>query len=273
MIFWVIVGAMTLVALATLLLPLLRKEQGAELDRRLQNITIYRHRMQELEADVSAGVLPAEDAASAREELMQRLPQDLAQQDFRSRTTNRKNRLLIMALVVLLPLLGTALYIYRGGIQRLHTSRNMHRLQSNANQLAQKLNEHPKNPQEWFLLGKMRMSLRHYSKAATAYAQAETYSPNPSARLLSRQAQALGMAAGGDFRGKPNQLLKHALEINPFNTEALWLSGVAEEESNKPARALSYWKQINQANLPKPFKGLLDKRISQIKQALSEKSQ
>jgi len=39
MIFWVTVGAMTLVALATLLLPLPLREQGAELDRRQQNIS------------------------------------------------------------------------------------------------------------------------------------------------------------------------------------------------------------------------------------------
>lgn len=273
MIFWAIAGAMVLVALMTLLLPLLRRKQSAELDRRQQNITIYRHRMRELKADVAAGVLSEEDAASAREELVERLPQDMDQQDSKAPISDRKNRWLIMASVILLPLLGTALYISRGGIQRLHTSKNIHSLQSNATRLAQDLNAHPGNSQEWFLLGKMRMALGHYAKAAKAYAQAEAHNPNPSARILSRQAQALGMAAGGDFRGKPSQLLNRALKINPFNTEALWLSGVAAEESHDPARALSYWRRISQANLPAPFKRLLNRRISQVKQALSEKSQ
>lgn len=268
MIFWTIAGAMTLVALATLLLPLFRRKQSVELDRRQQNIAIYRHRMEELKSDVSAGVLSPEDASSAREELVRRLPQDLVLQDAKVSTATRKNRWLTLALAILLPLLGVALYVSGGGIQRLRISHNTHKLQDVAHQLAQKLEANPRSMQGWVLLGKMRMSLGYYGKAASAYAQAEAYSPHPSARILSRQAQALGMAADGDFRGKPSQLLERALNIDPSNTEALWLSGVAAEESNAPGRALSYWKQISQANLPKPFKKLLNKRMSQARQAL-----
>jgi len=272
MIFWIAAGAMTLIALTVVMVPLLRNRQSVQVDRREQNIAIYRHRLQELESDVEAGVLSAEEAAGAREELIQRLPHDLTEEASPGRSTCAKKRWVVTVLVAALPLLGVAMYVASGGIQRLSASRDTHKIDSITAQLAQKLNAHPDNPQGWFLLGRLRMSIGHYSEAAAAYAQAEAYSAAPSARILSRQAQALGMAAGGDFRGTPCQLLARALRIDPSNTEALWLSGVAAQESDDPARALSYWKQISQANLPKPFKTLLNKRMTQVRQALGDSS-
>lgn len=268
MIVWFILGAMTLVALAVVIIPLFRKQPSGEMDRDEQNIAIYRHRLQELSSDVAAGVLAEEEAAGAREELVYRLPQDLKANP-ENRHTSRKNRWIAAAVVVVVPLLGGAFYFSSGGMHRLQESRQEHRLQSRANQLAQKVQEHPQNPQRWFLLGRIRMSLGHYSKAATAYAQAEAHVPLPNAKILSRQAQALGMAAGGDFRGHPQKLLDQALKIDPSNTEALWLAGVAAQESNKPRQALAYWKRISQANLPQPFKTLLNKRMRQVRQGFA----
>lgn len=269
MIFWVVAGAMTFIALTVVLVPLLRSRQSAQVDRREQNIAIYRHRLQELESDVAAGVLSSEEAAGAREELIQRLPHDLAEETPSGSFTTGKKRWIATVLVGVLPLLGVAMYVASGGMQRLSASRDTHKIDSITTQLTQRLNAHPDNPQGWFLLGRLRMSIGHYSEAAAAYAQAEAYSATPNARILSRQAQALGMAAGGDFRGTPSKLLARALEIDPSNTEALWLSGVAAQESDNPARALSYWQQIGQANLPKPFKALLNKRMKQVRQLMN----
>jgi len=268
---WFVFGAMTLVALAVVMIPLFRKKPSGEMDRDEQNIAIYRHRLQELSSDVAAGVLSEEEAANAREELVQRLPQDLSSNP-EKRRVSRKNRWIAAAVVVIVPLLGGALYVTNGGMQRLQQSRHEHKLESRAHHLAQKLQKHPQNPKGWFLLGRIRMTLSHYSQAASAYAQAEAHVPFPNAKILSRQAQALGMAAGGDFRGHPQKLLEQALKRDPSNTEALWLAGVAAQESHKPQKALAYWKKISQTNLPQAFKTLLNTRMKQARQSLAAKS-
>lgn len=272
MIAWFVFGAMMLVALSVAMMPLLCKNSSREMDRDEQNIAIYRHRLQELASDAAAGVLAEEEADGAREELVHRLPRDLKGVITDNRQPSGKSRWLAAAFVVVLPLLGGAFYVTSGGMQRLHASRHEHKLESDASQLAQKLQAHPQNPQEWFLLGRIRMSLGHYSQAAAAYAQAEAHVPLPNAEILSHQAQALGMAAGADFRGQPKKLLDQALKIDPANTEALWLAGVAAQEANDYRHALAYWKRISQADLPRSFKTLLNKRIRQVRQALAANS-
>lgn len=271
MIVWFVFGAMTLVALAVVMIPLFRKRPSVEMDRDEQNIAIYRHRIQELTSDVAAGVLAEEEAAGAREELVHRLPQDLRANP-ENRRMSAKNRWVAATVIVIVPLLGGAFYVASGGVQRIQESSHAHKMESDASQLAQKLQTHPQNPQGWFLLGRIRMSLGHYSQAAAAYAQAEAHVPLPNAEILSHQAQALGMAAGGDFRGHPKELLDQALKIDPANTEALWLAGVAAQESNDYRHALAYWKRISQADLPQSFKTLLNKRIRQVRQALAANS-
>lgn len=270
MIFWLAAGGMALIAFATLAVPLLRRRGAPSSDRRRQNIEIYRHRLLELESDVSAGVIAAEEVGGARDELLRRLPRDIERDEPARSPQGRwlgRRRWLAAMLLAMLPLAGAALYLAGGGQQRLQSARETPELEKLGRQLAQQMQAHPQDPGGWFLLGRVRMTLGHYAQAADAFARANAHSASPRPRLLDAQAQALGMAADGDFRGKPRRLFEQALAIDPSDQEALWYAGVAAQQAQQPALALSYWKRIQADQLPRRFRPVLVRHMAAARQA------
>ena len=69
---FVILGLMTVVAMALLVPPLVRG-YGAAASRADYDMEIYRDQLDELERDVERGVISAEEQASARTEIQRRI--------------------------------------------------------------------------------------------------------------------------------------------------------------------------------------------------------
>ena len=71
MLFWIIVAAMLLAAVAILAPALLRSRNADDLDRDQQNVVIARERLAELETELSEGALTREQYDEAKRELEQ----------------------------------------------------------------------------------------------------------------------------------------------------------------------------------------------------------
>ena len=74
--FWISTGLLTLLVLAVLCWPLLRRHGGAGASRKAINTAIYRDQLAELERDLASGVLSQADYGSARDELERRVLED-----------------------------------------------------------------------------------------------------------------------------------------------------------------------------------------------------
>jgi cytochrome c-type biogenesis protein CcmH len=59
------------------------------------------------------------------------------------------------------------------------------------------------------------------------------------------------MANSGIFTGKPSELIKKALQLDPQNTMGLWLAGLVAYEEGEIKKAISYWQNV----LPKLEEG------------------
>src|SRR6188768_2750344 len=77
-VFWILAAAMTAVALAFVLVPLLRARTVAGPTEAQANLEVLRSQRREIEADVAAGTLPADAREEALDELVGRAADDLA---------------------------------------------------------------------------------------------------------------------------------------------------------------------------------------------------
>jgi cytochrome c-type biogenesis protein CcmH len=138
--------------------------------------------------------------------------------------------------------------------------------------LAARLAANPNDPQGWSTLASSYMAMKRYSDAATALENLRTLvgdDPN----VLVRYADALAMAGGGRLTGKPAQLIKQALTIDPNNSQGLWMAGMVARQNNDLHTALTHWRRLEPAlaNQPKML-AELQQQIASVVQRLGDES-
>jgi cytochrome c-type biogenesis protein CcmH len=106
--------------------------------------------------------------------------------------------------------------------------------------LAQKLASNPDNGEGWVMLARSYNALGRFGEAAAAYAKAEAKYPQDS-QFLADYADSLAMAQGQSLEGKPEALIRRALQADGNNLKALALAGTAEFEKSDFAKAIEYW--------------------------------
>jgi hypothetical protein len=62
--------------------------------------------------------------------------------------------------------------------------------------------------------------------------------------VLADYADALAMAQGRNMQGRPYELVKKALQVEPFHQKALWLAGTAAYQVQDYPAALQYWEKL-----------------------------
>jgi len=85
--------------------------------------------------------------------------------------------------------------------------------------------------------------LGKYDEASKAYEKALALKPRD-ADLLANLAFALAMANGQKFDGRPMELLKQALQIEPDNANVLGLAGGAAFAQKNYKQAIEYWEKL-----------------------------
>lgn len=115
--------------------------------------------------------------------------------------------------------------------------------------LAQRLKQQPDNAEGWRLLARSYENLGRFADAEQAYRQLERLLP-PSADLLTEHAVTLAMSLGQRLSGAPEALIERALALEPRNLQALSLSGSAAFERGDYARAAAVWRQVLEAAGP-----------------------
>jgi len=243
--FWLGAAALTVVALALLLRPLLRRRVGAGVSRTGANVSVYREQLRELDADLAAGKLERADHARARLELEARLLEDLRNPDPAAAPMAARRLALVVGIAV--PLLAATVYVLTGNpaaIERqAEHAASAAQLDAMVARLAARLRESPEDAEAWKLLARSYGVLGRFAEAAEAYAQAARRAPRD-AQLLADFADALAMARGQRLAGEPEKLVLRALEIDPRNLKALALAGSAAFEQRDYRGAAAYWQRM-----------------------------
>ena len=249
---FLVIGAL-LVAGAVLFVvpPLLRRGLRTGATRDAVNVAVYRDQLRELEADLRAGTLAADQHERARSEIEARLLADVGGGDAPAQSP-RHTRAAALALGLAVPICALAVYVAVGNPRALlpqgpdgGSSHGLSAQQFEAlvSRLAARLKDNPEDAEGWMMLGRSYAALGRYGEASEAYAKAAARMPRD-AQLLADYADALAMAQGRTLQGEPEKIILRALTIDPDNVKALLLAGTAAFNRNAYPAAIRHWERV-----------------------------
>lgn len=252
LVFWMLAALMSALAVAFVLVPLLRPRAAAGPSTTEANLEVLRTQRHEIDADVAAGTLPADARDEALAELIGRAAQDLEGAPARPAATAQRPWIPALAAGIAVPALAFGLYAAIGTPEATDPaviaatrapSMNEHQIVAMVESLAAKVRERPDDAQGWALLARSMAALERFPEAAEAYAHLAKLVPGD-AQILADYADALGMAQGRTLAGRPYELVKQALDIDPKHPKALAIAGTAALDNGDYATAAAYWQRL-----------------------------
>ncbi len=271
-VFWLVAGCLTVASLLFVLPPLLNRGLGkASVDHSQLNASIYRDQLAELDRDLANNTIDQGHYERTRHELERRLLQDvdaasagktLAGPSVLSRST-------AVGLMIGIPALAVSLYLSLGepsaisGVQSPMLAAQQgaddpssvehpdtdQQVQAMVAQLAARMEQTPDDFEGWLMLARSYRFLRRHADAVAAFDKAmPIVETNP--QLLADYADTLAMATGGALEGKPMRLIRQALELDPTNTQALWLAGTYDFDKGNYESALQHWRRLHRTVPP-----------------------
>jgi cytochrome c-type biogenesis protein CcmH len=251
--FWSLALLLLAVTLGLLLLPLLRRSRVAAPDPSAAAVAVYRDQKRALDAEAADGVISGPERDVALQELSRRLGEEVGDVAPAPRPRMRSAWIVALSLFVVIPLAAVVLYLRLGTPEATTVAAaapaaaphemSDPKIVAMVEQLAQKMQSRPDDPQGWMLLARSYTAMRRFPEAADAYARATALVPDDAA-LLADYADALAMAQGRTLAGKPTELIERALAIDPTNQKALALAATAALDAGNPDRSIGYWRRL-----------------------------
>jgi cytochrome c-type biogenesis protein CcmH len=253
MIFWIFAASLLLLALAILVVPILRARPETDSnDRQQQNIDIARASKSTLDLQHAKGELTQQEYDSSLQDLETALALELENTELTTR--QQQGKWVTWLLIGLLPLSSIGLYFQLGEyrviedptLAQVADSTETQAQHSNLSieemvEIVQKrLAENPEDAQGWFVLGKTMMAQQKFDEAITAFNRTlELVGDEPG--VIFSLADAIAMQNDGNMQGEPEQLLDRGLKIAPNHPTGLWLAGLAAEQRQDYATAHASW--------------------------------
>lgn len=244
--FWIAASALLLVALAFLLLPILRGRRAqAEEDRTALNVALYEERLAELTAQHAAGTLSDAQLEAGRSDAARELLEDTENSD--SPKIAKLGRSVPLIAAVLVPLVGYGLYMHWGASDKVQMARQFSEqprtVEEMTAHLEQAVKEQPDSAEAWYFLGRTYMNQERPADAAKAFARVvELAGRQP--ELLGQWAQAQYFAGDRQWSEQLQALTDEALQADPQELTSLGLLGIAAYEEGRYRDAVRFWEQM-----------------------------
>jgi len=198
------------------------------LDLQQSNITLGKQRKLELQSDLEQGLIDQEQYDQALEEISSTLALELNQAHVKVSSQSNIN-IWAGVVIVLLPIFAMGVYQnlsnYKPASQVEVVDSQPLSLEQSAANIKQHLNDNPGDFDAWKMLGITYFELGKVNLSLDAYEQAyQINSQDP--RLLVEYASAMISANDDQFVGRPVNLIKQALELDPNAPDALYLAGM-----------------------------------------------
>jgi cytochrome c-type biogenesis protein CcmH len=241
---------LTLLVVAWLVRPLLRKPIGNGISSDKLNAAIHRDQLHALEVDLARGVISPQDFETTRDELQLRLLDDTESFDAspKQKTAGFWNaRRTAGAVGLSLPVLALGLYLQLGtpeAIDPIATANgNDHQMKEMIDSLAARLQANPNDPKGWAMLARSYKAMGRFEEAQQAFEKAgDIVKTDPD--LLVDHAELLGVLAGNKLEGKPQKMIEQALLLNPEHPMGLMMAGVAAYQNADYKDAVTRWEKL-----------------------------
>lgn len=273
--FWISVVILSGIAIAFIVIPLIRKNPPASQDQRNAiNIAIYKEKLLALDQEN----LTTEQRAEAQRELEKTLACELEETAPQSPRSRRTDYYTSGAVVLSVPILAVGSYLYLGepklldptALQAQEQQITAHDIEMMVAALAKRLQTQPNDVTGWRMLARSYVMMERYPEAVSAYEQVIKLTGEKDPALLTDLAEALALANGGQWQGRPITLLETALKLEAQAQKTLWLAGVAAVQQKDYPKALTYWQTLL-AQIPATEaekRQLVEKQISRVQQLI-----
>lgn len=264
--FWVICAVMVAIALAFVLPPLLAtNESKLENESKEANVSVYRDQLTELEADLQNGIIAQDQYQLDRDSIERRMLEDVSTvNETRTKPASEgADRRPAHAIALAIPIIAVAFYLQIGNpfskpqgrpepppqessageSSQPDSQMSQQNIEANVAALARRLEQNPNDVQGWTMLGRSYTSMEKYKEASDAYAKA-TALKSDDADLWADYAFTMGMANGQHLQGRPQELIKKSLQLDPDNAKGLELAGSAAFETKNYKQAIDYWQRL-----------------------------
>lgn len=243
---WALIALVSLVAVAALGWPMLRRRSDVITPRSAFDLAVYRDQLAELDRDHARGLLSDAERDAARLEVERRMlaavpAQPAGEALIARRTTTTR----AVALVLLVPALALALYFTVGapglggrGAQQTAAAAQRAEVARYVDRLADHLKTSPDDARGWSMLGRSYVLLARFGEAIAAYQRAEALAPND-ADLVSRHAEARIMADGGTVGEEARALIDKALTLDPKEPRGRFYQALGEAQAGRERDALN----------------------------------
>ena len=262
-IFWILAAGLTVLAVLFVIAPLLGSRTAdateADIDQDKVNLALFKQQLAELDADLAAGKLERTQYESARRDLERELLRDTAGlgPDDPKPAAHVKlpgPKLTAAALLFAVPLMGLVVYLMvgerqiipqlelaaAGGGQQQTGPDGMPPLDVLVQRLEERLAERPDDGEGWTMLGRTYFAMRRTDAAEKALARAHELLPDDVAVTLA-YAESIAANNQSNLEGRPAELISAALEADPDNATARWLSGMVAFQRGQYQSAATAW--------------------------------
>jgi len=273
--FVLIAVGMVAIALAAVLIPLLRGSTPGVL-REATNVAILRDQLRELDADLYAGTMPRDRYDQAKQELLQRALEESKSVEAVAARAPQSAAWTAAVLGSAIPIAALLLYLALGNhdafaplaVQSKPAGEHKvtrQDIEALAEKLAAKLKDDPANVDGWVMLARTYQALDRNEDSARAFDRAVALLPD-NADLLADYADLLATIDGG-FREKSVQLVEQALKADPRHWKALALAGTAAFNRKDYKMAVGYWERMKATVPPtSPLAGSIDASIAEARE-------
>lgn len=263
--FSIIVALMLLAALVLVIRPLVKAPEDQQVEQEQVNLDIYQQKLAELETDLAEGQIEQQEYTAAQQDLEKQLIVDIPEQDAGGNIDNRRSQASLITLVIALPASALGLYLYLGTPTAInsvatqtqaaspHTGavkpdQPMPSVAEMIVKIKQRLQENPEDAKGWNLLARSYMHTQQFEEAEQALEKLTTLvtdDPN----IWANYADVAAVNQKGSLNGKPYELTKRALALEPKHPKALWLAGTYHYQQQSYDKAIRFW-EILQGLLP-----------------------
>lgn len=268
-IFFLSATALCLLAVALLVVVILRKPSDFRTDRLQKNIQIARQRLDDLKQRERSEELGSDEAAQQQQEIERGLLDDITGADITEepQSDSRASKVpqwTAVCVAISFPVTAAVLYLLLGEpsiianpelasrqatINQPQDSQASTGERPSFDQMIQTLQSHlevdTEDAQGWATLAQIYVVEQRFGEAAAAFARVRAINGD-SADVLVRQADALAMANNGNLQGEPSELIGKALTLNPRHGSGLWLAGLAAAARGDFQAALDHWTDAEQ---------------------------
>jgi cytochrome c-type biogenesis protein CcmH len=241
---------MAALAVLFVVVPLLRARAASGPSEVEANLEVLQGQRREIEADIAAGALPADSRDEALAELVGRAATDLAPAPAAAASAGKPWPAAVAAGVAI-PVVAFGLYLAIGSPNAMDPlvmaaasgKLEDHQIVEMVDSLAAKMKERPDDATGWSLLARSLSSLGRFKESAEAYEKLAKLTPGDP-QVLADYADILAMAQGKRLAGKPEALIRQALEIDPKHPKALALAASAAADAGDLPASLQYCQRL-----------------------------